>query len=185
MDFISNYVDDIKNELTNERNKNQKLVEDLNTEKAKNEQLTKELKLEREKYQKLNDSYQDLVNPKIKIIDELNSKIQSLELILKETNKELNNLKQNINNPKSLIDNQIENIMVIAFTTVDRKFIYPLICKNTDKFNTLEMKLYEKYPQYTEENYNFTVDGKEIKKYKTLEENGIKCSDLILLNVSE
>ena len=182
MDFISNDVVGIKNELTNERNKNQKLVEDLNTEKAKNEQLTKELKLEREKYQKLNDSYQDLVNPKIKIIDELNSKIQSLELIL---NTELKYIKQKINNPKSFIDNQIENIMVIAFTTVDRKFIYPLICKNTDKFNTLEMKLYEKYPQYTEENYNFTVDGKEIKKYKTLEENGIKCSDLILLNVSE
>ena len=64
MDFISNYVDDIKNELTNERKKNQKLIDYLNTEKAKNEQLTKELKLEREKYQKLNDSYQDLVNPK-------------------------------------------------------------------------------------------------------------------------
>ena len=134
------------------------------------------------KFKNQNLTVPKLLSQKQKIIDELNSKIQSLELIL---NTELKYIKQNINNPKSFIDNQIENIMVIAFTTVDRKFIYPLICKNTDKFNTLEMKLYEKYPQYTEENYNFTVDGKEIKKYKTLEENGIKCSDLILLNVSE
>lgn len=175
----------IKNELINEKNKNKKLIEDLKNEKAKNEELRKELEIEKEKNKKLNNLYQDLMYSKKNIIDELNSKIKSLELNLKTKKTELDNLKKDLKNPKSLNDNQMENIMAIAFTSIDQKFIYALPCKNTDKFVQLEMKLYEQYPQYTDENTYFTFGGKSIKRFKTLKENGIKCSDVILLNVYE
>ena len=196
MDFITKYYknenilnttsnDNIKNELINEKKKNRKLVEDLKIEKEKNKQLREELKLEKEKNQKLNTSYQDLMNSKKDIIDKLNSKIKLLELKLKEKNIELNNLKQNLKHPKSVNDNQMENIMAIALTSVDQKFIYALPCKNTDSFVSLEVKLYEQYPQYKDENTYFTCGGKTIKRFKTLQENGIKCSDVILLNSYE
>ena len=79
----------------------------------------------------------------------------------------------------------MDNIMAIVFTSVDQKFIYALPCRNTDSFVRLEEKIYEQYPEYKEENAYFTFGGKTIKRFKTLQENGIKCSDVILLNVYE
>ena len=175
----------INNELISEKKKNQKLVEDLEKEKAKNEQLKKELQSEKEKNQKINNLYQDLKNSTKKIIDELNAKIKSIEINLETKKTELDNLKKDLKNPKSIHDNQMDNIMAIAFTSVDQKFIYALPCRNTDSFVILEMKLYEQYPQYKEENTYFTFGGKTIKRFKTLQENGVKCSDVILLNVYE
>ncbi len=131
----------------------------MRAEKTKNEQLRKELTLEKEKNRKLNNLYQDLEGSKKNIIDELNSKIKSLDLLLKEKNKELDNLKKNIGNLISINGEQMENIMAIAFTSMDQKFIYALPCKSTDKFIRLEEKLYDQYPQYTEENTYFTFGG--------------------------
>ena len=54
--------------------------------------------------------------------------------------------------------------------------------KNTDKFHIIEEKLYEKYPEYIENENYFTVNGIRINKYKTFEQNNIKYSDIILLN---
>ena len=79
----------------------------------------------------------------------------------------------------------MDNIMAIAFTSVDQKFIYALPCRNTDSFVRLEEKLYEQYPEYKTEDTYFTFGGKRIKRFQTLQENGIKCSDVILLNVYE
>ena len=73
----------------------------------------------------------------------------------------------------------MDNIMAIAFTSVDQKFIYALPCRNTDSFVKLEKKLYEQYPEYKKEDTYFTFGGKRIERSKTLQENGIKCSDVI------
>ena len=176
MDFISEYnIDNIKNDLINEKKKNQNLVEDLKTERAKNEQLRKELQIEKEKNQKY--SFQDLImNSKINIIDELEPKIKSLEFNLKITTAELDNLRQNINNPKSFKDNKNENIITIDFTSRDKKIIYLLPCLITDRFDKLEEKFFERYPQYTGNNTSFTIGGKERKeiiRFKTLQDNFI------------
>ena len=133
----------------------------------------------------MNNLYQDLKNSTKNIIDELNDKIKSLELNIEAKTTELDNLKKDLKNQKPIKDNQMDNIMAIAFTSVDQKFIYALPCRNTDKFVRLEEKLYEQYPQYTEENTYFTFGGKTIKRFKTLQENGIKCSDVVLLNLYE
>ena len=116
-----------------EKNRNQKLVEDyeqlrkeLKIEKENNEKLRKELQIEKEKNQRrLNNSYQDLImNSKMNIIDELGPKIRSLEIHLKITTKELDNIRQNINNRKSNKDNKMENIITIDYTSDDKKIIY-------------------------------------------------------------
>jgi len=72
--------------------------------------------------------------------------------------------------------------MSIIFTTLDQKFYYSIICKNTDKFNIIENKLYDAYSEYSETNNFFIVGGITINKVKTLEENKIKNSDIILLS---
>ena len=101
------------------------------------------------------------------------SKIISLLEELKIKDKKINELEKG------------ENFMPIIFTSVDSKIHYAFICKNTDKFNIIENKLYEVYPEYQETENFFTVNGNKIIKSKTMEENNIKYSDIIILNTYE
>ena len=75
-----------------------------------------------------------------------------------------------------------EKLMTVIFTTFDNKLHYAVICKNTHIFNIIENMLYKKYPEYLESDNYFTANGKKIHKYKSLEENEIKNSDIIILN---
>jgi len=97
---------------------------------------------------------------------------------LKLKDEEINNLKSK--NPFDLKNG--ERLMTIIFTSADSKIHYSFICKNTDKFNKIENMLYEIYPDYEEEDNFFTVNGKRIIKSKTIEQNNINFSDVILLN---
>ena len=73
--------------------------------------------------------------------------------------------------------------MPIIFQSIDSKIHYAFICKNTDRFNSIENMLYDKYPEYLESENYFTVNGIKITKSKTIEQNKIKYSDIIILNI--
>ena len=74
-----------------------------------------------------------------------------------------------------------ETLLPLIFVTSDQKVHYSLICKDSEKFNSVENRLYEVYPQYEEEENYFTANGIKITKSKTLKENGIKYSNIILM----
>ena len=74
-----------------------------------------------------------------------------------------------------------EKLMTVIFMSDDQKIHYSLICKNTDRFNRIENLLYDEYPEYQESENYFTVNGNKIIKSKTMEQNNIKFSDIILL----
>ena len=75
--------------------------------------------------------------------------------------------------------------MSIIFISSTQKLHFSAICKNTDKFHKIEGLLYENFPQYLENDNFFILNGKKINRYKTLEENGIKNNDVIILNEIE
>ena len=75
--------------------------------------------------------------------------------------------------------------MSIIFFSVDQKITYSILCKNTDKFNKIESKLYEKFKEYSETENYFLHNGNRIKRFKTLDENKIKDNDIITLNIIE
>ena len=75
-----------------------------------------------------------------------------------------------------------EKMISVIFTSDDKKIHSSVICKNTEKFITLEEKLYEDYPEYSKNNNDFVVNGNIIQKFKTLEENNISNSNIIILN---
>ena len=75
--------------------------------------------------------------------------------------------------------------MAIHFISTDEKVNLALPCKNTDIFAKLEEQLYNEYPEYKDINTYFTVCGNMVKSFKTLEENKIKKSDSIILNISK
>ena len=62
---------------------------------------------------------------------------------------------------------------------------YILICKNTDIFVKLEEKLNDDYPRLREYDINFEINGRKLKRFKTLDENNLKNDDIINLILIE
>ena len=176
----------------------------------KNKDLEKLLNEEKNKNQKLNNRINELevsLNEKNNTIEDLNRKIKNLEELLNNKAEELNKiinksyptcqkeLNEIINNKNTEIEelkSQLkrypfqllpeEKMMSIIFCSINQEIHYSVICKNTDLFVNIELKVYENYPQYRYNENFFTVNGNKINKYLNLEQNKIKNNDIILLN---
>ena len=138
-------------------------MEELNNEKIKVKELSDKVK----KYENSNNEY-------IK-------KIKELEELIKSKNADINNLK-NENNEITAIKSG-EKIIAIFFTSVREDIYRPISCKNTDTFAKIEEKIYNEYPEYKDYNTYLTVNGNKIKRLKTVEENGIKDGNIIIVNI--
>ena len=98
-----------------------------------------------------------------------------------------NNYQTNLNN--NLSNNYItsirpgEKIFAVNFVSMGFQDIinYSLVCKNTDLFVRLEEKLNNDYTQLKDKETYFMVNGRRIKRFKTLDENQIKSNDVINL----
>ena len=166
----------LNRELSKEKNINQKLSNKI-------KELEKQLKDEKDKNLK-----------KEKEIEELNNKIQELNALLNyNTNKDkmidlMNKIiskDEEIKQLKSSFPFELskeEKLMTVIFHSIDQKILYSVICKNTDKFTTIENLLYEEYPTYRDQENIFMINGLVINKYKNLEENHISNSAVILLS---
>ena len=124
-----------------------------------------------------------------KIIEEQNSTIKELQNKLNaysnifnnfineinnisQKDSELNNLKSQLNNNNSNNVN-LDDIVCVNFISSDKKVHYAISCLKTNTFAEIEEKLYKQYPQYRETNNNFMANGKQIIRFKTIEENNI------------
>ena len=157
-----NEINNLNNKLKNYENENNKL-------KKENIELLGKIKILENKFNHIKNMNIDS-NKEQKIISLLE------EIKLKDD--EIKELK--IKMPYILEKN--EKLITIIFMSFDEVIHYSFICKNTDKFNKIENLLYEKFPEYEDSVNYFTVNTNRINKYKTLEENKIKNSDIIILN---
>ena len=66
---------------------------------------------------------------------------------------------------------------------LDQSFIIPIICKHTDTLAILEQKVYNEYPKYKDYHTYLTVGGEIKKRFKTIDENGIKNTNAIVINI--
>jgi len=183
---IKTEISKLKIDLDNEKNNNKELIKkinklerELNEEKNKNKILEmniSNLKNELD-YLSKNKAFAEKIENKNL---ENNSKESLYESIM-EKDKEIKNLKLKLSRyPVEL--NEGEELMSLIFISVDQKLNCSIICKNTDKFNNVENKLYDYYSELAENENYFTFNGIKINKYKTLEENNIKNNNIILLN---
>ena len=167
---------EIQKLLDEKEKNNQKLNEKIlyleNIQKVKEEEINDEKK----KFEELNikfNNYQNIIGHDskdeklIKLLDDLESKDKEI--------KKLNEMKSRF--PFELLEN--EKLMTVIIMSGDQKIHYSIICKNTEKFTTIEHKLYEKYPEYLESENYFLINGNKVNKYKSLDENKIKNSDII------
>ena len=129
----------------------------------------------------------NLNNEKLKNID-LQNKIDKQINIIHNNDSKINDLYAKIEDLKEKLSRypfelkKDEKMISVIFTSDDQKIHFSVICKNTEKFNRLEEKLYNDYPEYSETNNYFVVNGNRIQKFKTLDENNIRNSDIIILN---
>ena len=100
-------------------------------------------------------------------------------------NDELNKLKAKIFDEKNYLLNKDDNKFAIIFISVDQQIHRPIACNSNDSIAKLEEIIYNEYPQYKEYNTYLTVNGKQIKRFKTIKENGIKEGNAITVNIYE
>ena len=170
---------EILKELTEEKNKNKKLENELKEKNKKIENLEKEvkhLKNELDKQIKINKDCEDKIALSKITFD---SKDETYKALL-EKDKEIKTFKEKMKRfPFELNEN--EKLISIIFTNSTQEFHYSIICKNTEIFSVLEAKLYEKFPQYGETANYFIANGNKVIGHKTLEDNNIKDSNIIIL----
>ena len=160
-----------------------KLSTDLNIEKNNNLLLSQRIKeLEKIINIKGDKESSDIIKQK-NLLNELNEKLKNINI----NNDKFNELLEEIrikdkiisNYPIQLLDG--EKLISVIFVSSDKKINYSIICKNTDKFSKIENMLYDAYPELIESENNFLINGKLINKYKSLDFNNIKNSDIIMV----
>jgi len=142
-------------------------------------ELKRQLKEEKEKNQILINENINLKN----IINQLNIEINNIKGIKEKLQHNLTQ-KNKINEHYDLSSvNEDDKIIAVNFVSMERNDIghFNLICKKRDLFVRLEERLYENFPQYKEFDIYFLVDGRRIKRFKTLEQNNINNNDIINL----
>jgi len=110
------------------------------------------------------------------LIQNLRNDINIKEQELKIKKEELNKMKSN-----NMIDKR--EIFSINFMSVSHDKIFPVSCSNNDTVVKFEELFYNEYPEYKDHNTYLTVNGKIIKRFKTIEENGIKPGNAIIVDV--
>ena len=60
---------------------------------------------------------------------------------------------------------------------------YPIVCKTSDTIVKLEEEVYNEFPKYKDVITYLTVNGNQVKRFKTIEENEIHKGDTILVNI--
>ena len=73
-------------------------------------------------------------------------------------------------------------MFAINFLSTTQNINYPMICKKSDNFILLEEKLYQEYPELRNKDLVFMANGSVINRDETLDNNGIKPGNLIVIN---
>ena len=112
-------------------------------------------------------------------IDSKNKKTVLEALIKKD--EEIENLKKKLTRFPFILE-EGEKLMHINITNTDFNIQnYSIICKNTDKFNQIENKIYDEFTELKDIQTYFIFNGKVIEKYNSLEENGIVDNEVIVM----
>ena len=103
--------------------------------------------------------------------------INILKQIIKQKDKEINELKLKYQNNKVYMN----DIMVINFISTDQVIHCGIPCLRDDTFAEVEEKLYQQFHEYRNSNNIFLCKGNQILRFKKVKENNINNGDIIQL----
>ena len=165
--------EELKLQLTKEKDKNKKLEKDL----KESEKIINDLRKEIKKYEELKNKIEE---NKIAIMNLGEKTKESLIEKIIEKDNEINDLRTKLSRLPFILE-EGEKLISIIFTSSDQNLHYSIICKNTDEFHKVEGQLYKDNPAYSENENYFLLGGRKINKYRTLKENGIENNSIIIL----
>jgi len=168
--------DELKLQLTKEKDKNKKLEKDL----KESEKIINDLRKEIKKYEELKTKTEENKITKMNLGEK--TKESLMEKIIEKDN-EINDLRTKLSRLPFILE-EGEKLISIIFTSSDQNLHYSIICKNTDEFHKVEGQLYKDNPAYSENENYFLLGGRKINKYRTLKENGIENNSIIILHPS-
>jgi len=82
-------------------------------------------------------------------------------------------------------NNEDKEEISVIIKSMNQDFKSPFICKKSDKFKDLEQKLYAKKPELKNQSLYYLHYGNIIDVNKTIEENNIKDSGVIIYNIND
>ena len=186
-------INNSKKIIEEQNNKIKDLTNQLNKEKKQNKKLSNSMKELKDKLSLLNNEITNNQN-KIKnlenIIKEKNIEINKFKEVKSNNwnynninnnnqynqynnnynNMNMNNGFNNVNNNQFNYQNQMK---CVTFNSLDNKIFFGIPCSGNNIFAEIEEKLYKEYPEYRETNNTFYFEGKEILRFKTINDNNI------------
>ena len=185
---LNNKINELQNLLLKENIKNSDLQNQISN-------FTEEKKKSISIGNKMNESFRkttnDLDEAKKKIEKYLKS-LKDLNLKIQEKNAELVNLYKKNSDLKTKLSRfpfeleENENIIIVIFQSNEDQKTYPIICKNTEIFSEIEIRLKNKFTSLKEQENFYLHNGKKINKYKNLEDNKISdCNTIVICNVCD
>ena len=116
--------------------------------------------------------------------NELEKEKQKLQHEIEELKfKKKENESNNADNTK--IKNEKKNNFKLTFENKEKNINFSVECNENDKFKELEDKFIEKFPNYSDYELSFSVNGKNIKRHKTLKDNKIQNNNIINVNIED
>ena len=174
-----------QNELKNESNESNQSVQNAEIIKLKEE--NNKLRNDLQKANKIIATLKLQNQNEIKIAD--NNEIKKLKEEIKLKEKQLNDLKLELENERNKNNNKLvnfDNIIVVYFTSTDQIINkHGIKCLKTDTFAEVEEKLYREYPEFRETNNFFISNGFPILRFKKIIENNLKDGSSIQLIKNE
>ena len=174
---MNEQIKNLKKQLDNEIKKNNNLNNKITNLDNSYKEILNQNKNLMEKNKRLSDELS-----LIKIEKEKKNKELLYEKLYKKV-EELEELKEELARyPIKLLKG--EKLISVIFTSGDQKLQHSIISKNTEKLSKLVEQLYKDYPEYLEsesQNY-FISNGNKVSLFKSLDENNIHNSDVIILN---
>ena len=160
----------------------------LKKSKKENDKLQKKISKLNNKVQSLSN---ELLNAKlaffnqanmVKCLSELNQEINNRDYNYK---KEINDLKLKLSKYEYDVEVNLHDMIVINFNSEDGRIRYAMQCLKTETFAQVEEKLYKIYGDYKNTNNKFISNGRNILRFKTVEENNIRNGDTVQFQVIE
>ena len=82
-------------------------------------------------------------------------------------------------------ENNIINEKMSVIIEDEEQNAYSFICRKTDKFSSLEKKLFKKVPSLKSQRHYYTINNKSVYFYKILEENNIVDGSIIYYKIDD
>ena len=185
---LNNKINELQNLLLKENIKNSDLqnqISNFTEEKKKSFAIGNKMN---ESFRKTNndlDEAKKKIEKYLKSLKDLNLKIQEKNAELVNLYKKNSDLKTKLSRfPFELEEN--ENIIIVIFQSNEDQKTYPIICKNTEIFSEIEIRLKNKFTSLKEQENYYLHNGKKINKYKNLEDNKISdCNTIVICNVCD